>query len=127
MRKIVTISAAIAAIMSGVMVLLLNIAVQEQASLNRTLAKQIHDDREAIRILSAEWNYLTTPRTLEDRSGQFLALMPLRAKQIVNTPATIPLRPRGQDVDTKGASSVVLSSADKPRKAKKNQRKGTAL
>ena len=127
MRKTVTSLAAVTAMAAGAAVLQLKMVVQEKTDEIRTIARQIHDDQEAIRILQAEWAYLTTPRLLQDRSIQFLALMPPRAKQILHDPAVIPFRPRGVDVDEKDAGSVVLPVADTATKKKKKKTKGDSL
>lgn len=99
MRKLVTVLAAVTAVASGVAVLQLKATVQAKKDDVKALARQIHGDREAIRIVEAEWAYLTAPHVLQDRSIQFLALMPPRAKQIVSDPSAIPMRPRGVEVE----------------------------
>ncbi len=117
MRKFVTALAAITAVASGVAVLQLKATVQAKTEDVKALARQIHDDREAIRVIEAEWTYLTTPRVLQERSIEFLALMPPRAKQIVSDPSLVPLRPRGVEVE---ADPGVLLPTSK--KVKKNNR-----
>jgi len=99
MRKYVTALAAITAVASGVAVLQLKAAVQSELDDVKALAQQIHEDQEAIRVIEAEWAYLTTPRILQERSIQFLALMPPRAKQIVSDPSLVPFRPKGLEVE----------------------------
>ena len=46
------------------------------------LNKQIADDREEIRVLDAEWSYLTRPSRIEQLAGRFLHLSPVSATQI---------------------------------------------
>jgi len=46
-----------------------------------------------IRVLDAEWAYLTRPETLEGMNRQFLSLAPISTKQLHTTAADIPLRP----------------------------------
>ena len=118
MRKVVTCLAAVTAIGAGAGVLQLKNTVQERTEEVRAVARQIHRDEEAIRVLEAEWAYLTAPRLLQDRSIQFLALMPPRAKQILHDPVAIPFRPKGVDVDQNEAGSVVLPVAAKPNQQK---------
>ena len=118
MRKIVTCLAAATAIGAGAGVLQLKNTVQERTDEVRAVARQIHRDEEAIRVLKAEWAYLTAPRLLQDRSVQFLALMPPRASQILHDPVAIPFRPKGIDVDQDAAASVVLPAATKPKQPK---------
>ena len=119
MRKLVTSLAAVTAISAGAAVLQLKMAVQEKTEEVRALARQIHDGQAAIRVLEAEWAYLTGPRILQQRSIQFLALMPPRASQVLPDPVVIPYRPRGTDV-ADGAGDVLLPASDKP-KHKKHQ------
>lgn len=126
MRKLVTVLAAVTAVASGVAVLQLKITVQNKQEEVQALAQQIHEDREAIRVLEAEWAYLTTPHVLQDRSIRFLALMPPRAKQIITDPNAIPYRPRGSETD--GDPGVLLPTAnqseDKNNVKKKKQERG---
>jgi hypothetical protein len=92
MHKSITILAFAVAILSGFVVLQLKLSVQAQSETVETLARQIHRDREAIRVLEAEWAHLTTPSMLQDRSIRFMALMPPKAEQIVESPIEIPYR-----------------------------------
>src|SRR6516165_4615629 len=59
------------------------------ARTNRTTAAEEHE----LRVLDAEWAYLTRPATLEAMNRQFLALGPIATKQLHTTAADIPLRP----------------------------------
>lgn len=106
MRKFVTILAAVTAVATGVAALQIKATVQAKTDDVKALARQIHDDREAIRIVEAEWAYLTAPSVLQERSIEFLALMPPRAKQIVGDPSLVPFRPRGVEVE--GDPGVLL-------------------
>jgi len=107
MRKLVTSLAAITAISAGAAVLQLKMTVQEKTDEVQALAQKIHDDQAAIRVLEAEWAYLTSPRILQERSVEFLALMPPKATQILRDPVAIPYRPRGVDVDGAKDAGVV--------------------
>jgi len=46
-----------------------------------------------VRVLDAEWAYLTRPETLEGMNRKFLSLAPISTKQLHTTVADIPLRP----------------------------------
>jgi cell division protein FtsL len=132
MRKLATVLAAVTAMASGAAVMQLKITVQEKSDEVRAVAQKIHDDQEAIRILEAEWAFLTTPQALQDRSSQFLALMPSRAKQIASDPTVIPLRPKGVGMRDDSAVSVVLpmktkSGKNKPAKKPHSEKKGRSL
>ena len=56
---------------------------------NRATASEEHE----IRVLEAEWAYLTRPETLEAMNRQFLSLGPLVTKQLHTTVSDIPWRP----------------------------------
>ncbi|MCK0068668.1 cell division protein FtsL [Kordiimonas laminariae] len=120
MRKTLTIFAAATAIASGAAVLQLKITVQNKVDNVKEIARQIKQDREAIRVLEAEWAYLTTPQVLQDRSIRFLALMPPRAKQIIADPSLIPFRPKGLEVEA--GEGVLLPAAQKELKSSKEKK-----
>ena len=60
--------------------------------LARTRRATMAEEHE-IRVLDAEWAYLTRPETLEGMNRQFLSLAPVSTKQLHVTVADIPLRP----------------------------------
>ena len=127
MRRLFTILVAITAIVAGAAVLQLKLAVQEKADEVKAIAAQIHEDREAIRVLEAEWAYLTNPRSLQDKSVRFLALMPPKAEQILEDPTVIPFRPRGVEAEEDPGVLLPTGVEKKVEKAKPNQKKGTSL
>jgi hypothetical protein len=61
----------------------------ELARTKRATTAEEHE----IRVLDAEWAYLTRPETLEAMNRQFLSLTPISTKQLHSTAADIPLRP----------------------------------
>jgi hypothetical protein len=61
----------------------------ELARTNRATATEEHE----LRVLEAEWAYLTRPETLEAMNRQFLSLGPLVTKQLHTTVSDIPWRP----------------------------------
>jgi hypothetical protein len=61
----------------------------ELARTNRTTVTEEHE----LRVLEAEWAYLTRPETLDAMNRQFLSLGPIATKQLHMTAADIPLRP----------------------------------
>ncbi|HEX3524778.1 MAG TPA: hypothetical protein VHT52_22150 [Stellaceae bacterium] len=61
----------------------------ELARTNRAAAAEEHE----LRVLDAEWAYLTRPATLEAMNRQFLSLGPIATKQLHTTATDIPLRP----------------------------------
>ncbi len=46
-----------------------------------------------IRVLEAEWAYLTRPETLDTMNRRFMSLAPISTKQLHITVADIPMRP----------------------------------
>src|SRR5215472_2883905 len=65
-------------------------ALEDQlARINRAAAAEEHE----IRVLDAEWAYLTRPQTLEAMNRQFLSLVPTSTKQLRATVVDIPMRP----------------------------------
>ena len=62
---------------------------EELARTTRATAAEEHE----IRVLDAEWAYLTRPETLEGMNRKFLSLAPISTKQLHTTAADIPLRP----------------------------------
>ena len=123
MRKSLTFLAGLTAVATGVFVLQLKSTVQDKKKDVTALALQIHDDKEAMRVIEAEWAYLTTPRLLQERSIQFLALMPPRARQILTNPTVIPMRPDGAVVEED--PGVLLPAALNSKSNNKKKRKAT--
>lgn len=65
-------------------------ALEDQlARTNRATAAEEHE----LRVLEAEWAYLTRPETLETMNKRFLSLGPMTTKQLHATAADIPSRP----------------------------------
>lgn len=64
---------------------------QVQAEVRR-LEAQIAGDEAAIKVLKAEWTYLSRPERLERLSGRYLALSPTASAQVSRTIEDIPLR-----------------------------------
>ncbi|TYC51725.1 hypothetical protein FMN50_20875 [Rhodobacterales bacterium] len=73
----------------------LKLAATKSAERVADLKRQIEDERNAIRLLKAEWSVLNKPdrlQSLVERYNEYLQLDPLEVKQIV-TPEEIPARP----------------------------------
>ncbi|HVA14075.1 MAG TPA: hypothetical protein VNF99_12550 [Stellaceae bacterium] len=66
--------------------------VMQQEQTLAGITKQIADDREQIRVLDAEWSYLTRPSRLARLADRFLHLGGMSAAQIVDLSA-VPERP----------------------------------
>ncbi|HEV8013930.1 MAG TPA: hypothetical protein VGP48_00275 [Stellaceae bacterium] len=65
--------------------------VMQQEQTLAGLNKQIADGREQIRVLDAEWSYLTRPSRIEQLAGRFLHLSTMSSAQIVDL-AAVPER-----------------------------------
>ena len=56
-------------------------------------ARATMTEEHEIRVLDAEWAYLTRPATLDTMNRRFLSLAPISTKQLHTTVADIPMRP----------------------------------
>jgi hypothetical protein len=80
----------------------------ELARTNRATAAEEHE----LRVLEAEWAYLTRPATLEAMNRQFLSLSPIATKQLHATAADIPLRPPPPAEPAPVEPSAVVAAAE---------------
>lgn len=55
---------------------------EEQEATVRALHAQIDDEQEALRVLRAEWSYLTQPDRIQTLAERHLDMEPLQASQI---------------------------------------------
>ena len=94
-RTTVTTLLILLAMVAGVGVMQLKIQIQERTDSVESLARQIRADKEAIRVLKAEWVHLTSPGVLKEKSRKFLLLESPQAEQIIIDPRAIPFRPKG--------------------------------
>lgn len=62
------------------------------------LNRQIIEDQSGIRVLEAEWAYLSSPERLQELAGRYLALKPASPAQVMLTVSSISLR--GDDAVT---------------------------
>jgi cell division protein FtsL len=75
------------------------------------LARDTAQEREAIRILGAEWDTLNDPRRIDDLAQRHLALQPTPIQRVV-TLDQIPLRPSEDQLAKMGAASSDKSARD---------------
>lgn len=68
--------------------------VMQQESQLATIHRQIAESRELIRVLNAEWSFLTQPARLETLAHRYLNLVPIGTAQLGSISA-IPLRVPG--------------------------------
>jgi len=74
------------------------------------------EERE-IRVLEAEWAYLTRPETLDTMNRRFMSLAPISTKQLHATVADIPMRPPPQAPQPIPAPLETLVAAAEPNAA----------
>lgn len=82
--------------------------VMQQEQTLAGINRQIAGDRDQIRVLEAEWSYLTRPNRLEQLASRFLQLQSMNAAQIANI-ADVPLRADAQ-APLAGNSNATSSS-----------------
>lgn len=76
-----------------VVMFMINYAVQSlQGDLDKVRKQTVAEQLE-IRVLHAEWSYLTQPERLAELNQRFLSLTPIATKQLQGNIAEIPLRP----------------------------------
>jgi hypothetical protein len=88
-------------------------ALEDELARNR---RAIMAEEHEIRVLDAEWAYLTRPETLEGMNRQFLSLAPISTKQLHTTVADIPLRPPppAASLPSVPEEAAVVSAAEIP-------------
>ena len=84
--------------------------MQQEDELARITSK-IAESREAVRVLNAEWSFLTQPARLEELAQRYLALVPIGTAQLGSI-AAIPLR--NADAATSPPASAVPPAAAAP-------------
>jgi cell division protein FtsL len=67
-------------------------AVQNQEDQLNRVRRQTIAEEQQIRVLTAEWSYLTQPERLADLNRRFLGLAPITPQQLQTPIAAIPLR-----------------------------------
>ncbi|HVB17567.1 MAG TPA: hypothetical protein VNF04_13610 [Stellaceae bacterium] len=67
-----------------------------------------------IRVLDAEWNYLTQPERLAALNQKFLQLGPIKPKQLETTIAEIPLRPAPAPAPAAPPAEMVAEAPQAP-------------
>jgi hypothetical protein len=82
----------------------------ELARTNRATATEEHE----LRVLEAEWAYLTRPATLEAMNRQFLSLGPIATKQLHATTTDIPLRPPPPPAEPPPAEPPAIVASAEP-------------
>lgn len=79
-----------AAVVSGVMLFSVSQKVQTAESEQRRLSAAVGSERETIRVLNAEWDYLNRPDRVEDLAREYLRMKPPQAGQMESDAAVLP-------------------------------------
>ena len=80
---------------------------QQLARLDHAILK----DRESIRVLNAEWSYLSQPTRLDQLAKRYLALAPIGTAQLLSNLDALPMRP-GVASEGVGASGAAPGGTD---------------
>lgn len=104
MSRFFNVAIMILALISGAALYQINHKVQQRLDHLAELEAQIERESEAIRVLKAEWAYLTDPTRLKAESVEHLPLRPTLPDQVASSLAAVPFR----------GSNYALASADGP-------------
>ncbi|HEY8191195.1 MAG TPA: hypothetical protein VIG74_02130 [Alphaproteobacteria bacterium] len=88
--RITILLAITAAIVSGTALFRVSQQVQTAENEKSRLESAVSSEREAIRVLNAEWDYLNRPDRLEDLAVEHLNMQPPQPRQMQNAPDTLP-------------------------------------
>ncbi|HEX3536602.1 MAG TPA: hypothetical protein VHU15_07535 [Stellaceae bacterium] len=80
-------------LVSGFAMFKVKYGVQELEDELGRMRKQTIAEQQEIRVLNAEWSYLTQPQRLAELNRRFLSLAPIPVKQLQRGVDDIPLRP----------------------------------
>jgi hypothetical protein len=80
------------ALSTGFAMFMVKYSVQNLDDNLTRLRKQTVSEQAEIRVLNAEWSYLTQPERLAQLNRQFLALAPVTTQQLEQSIAAIPYR-----------------------------------
>lgn len=91
------------AVCCGVLLFWTSQAVQQKEELLASTQKKLTEEKETIRVLSVEWDYLNRPQRLEKLATEQLGMELPSAKEVVSNVADIP-EPAVMDEDIVPAS-----------------------
>jgi hypothetical protein len=80
-------------VVTGFVMFKVKYTVQELDDEFNRVRKQTFAEQQEIRVLNAEWSYLTQPERLTDLNRRFLALGPVQTKQLQHAIDEFPVRP----------------------------------
>jgi len=82
--------ALVIAVLAGTALFRVSQQVQTAEDAERHLRISVASEKEAIRVLDAEWDYLNRPDRLEKLSQEYLNMQQPHTEQIEHTPAVLP-------------------------------------
>ena len=83
--------AVIMAVMAGTALFRVSQQVQTAEEEQQKLVRAVTSEKEAIRVLNAEWDYLNRPDRLEELSQEYLHMQMPQMKQMESSPADLPV------------------------------------
>ncbi len=92
MRAPALICAVVAVIAGAAGLYALKHEVEERRAAVAALERQMAEDREALRVLKAEWAYLDSPEVIQERALRHLRLRPPTPDQFISALGMLPLR-----------------------------------
>lgn len=102
---------------SGCILFWVSQKVQEAERRQAELMSSIRNEKEGLRVLKAEWDYLNNPERLEALSAQYLNLVPASVGTMIRPDQKIPDAPLFPDDPEKAIYVSTKPPADKPKKA----------
>ncbi|MBI4031754.1 MAG: energy transducer TonB [Proteobacteria bacterium] len=126
--RISLILAVSAAVVSGVMLFSVSQKVQTAESEQRRLSAAVEGERETIRVLNAEWDYLNRPDRVEDLAREYLRMKPPQAGQMESDAAVLPEAPPsvmiGRKPELEAQPAALVAQPIAPVPARKPERGG---
>lgn len=127
MRVLLTLFAAGLALLAATGLYGLKHRVEERRAAVEALERGIGEDVEALRVLEAEWAYLSDPRRVQDHALRYLRLAPPRPEQVVGSLAALPYRVEGRRVESDGGSDLRRLPAPRGKPLPPAERPGTTI
>lgn len=119
--KLSSITAFLLALLSGAALFWVSQQVQQVEREQRQLQQVMVQEKEAIRVLNAEWDYLNRPDRLEVLAGQYLKMEPAKADDLLQDasaipePVVVPLPPKGRPVFASTAQAPIPVKSSPPK------------
>ena len=91
MIKFSSLASLIFAVLSGALLFYVSQQVQEAERTQKQLQAVIEQEQEALRVLSAEWDYLNRPDRLEALARTYLNMEPMKVESALTSVDAIPM------------------------------------